>query len=414
MKLDSNTFFILLSISWVVIEGKKNEYQDLLNKIQILQNSMERTKMELIDCHKKLESKPDTVIGQAMNTIGSCFASPPEKSFKPFVGEILKLLNVNDESELSSEVSKNLYFSAQSRDIETLRRFVVSEDIRFHEVKEILLRSLHSKDSGDLSWLGFDAVGLAGAGGKVNPYIVHFIMVSFMLCVVLIPIYLGARKRSVSLLLACICIVHVWLGEYWKLVAKKEATLAKLGPNMKNCRLDKRGYSESIRDFFTGLFNGVEDPCEEYYTAAMVDPIFEVNLLTALVESLSQLMGVLGGFGKAVGNFFTNFLAPLPLAWKIPGLVVLIIIFMLMSGYQIKTLFFSIGPSDTRSKTRRLVSISKKSLQNDEESSSEDEIQYERKRKLKDSSRTRPAAAAAPLPLPYPETEQDIFSGIKA
>ena len=50
-----------------------------------------------------------------MNTIGSCFASPPEKSFKPFVGEILKLLDVNDDSELSSGVSKNLYFSAQSR-----------------------------------------------------------------------------------------------------------------------------------------------------------------------------------------------------------------------------------------------------------------------------------------------------------
>ena len=56
--------------------------------------------------------------------------------------------------------------------------------------------------------------------------------------------------------------------------------------------------------------------------------------------------------------------------------------------------------------------MSKKSLKNDEESTSEDEIQYDRKRKLKDSSRTKPAAP--PLSLPYPETEQDIFSGIKA
>ena len=34
----------------------------------------------------------------------------------------------------------------------------------------------------------------------------------------------------------CYCIVHTWLGEYWKAVAKKEAILAKHGPNMKNCR----------------------------------------------------------------------------------------------------------------------------------------------------------------------------------
>ena len=41
-----------------------------------------------------------------------------------------------------------------------------------------------------------------------------------------------------------------------------------------------------------------------------------------MVESVSQLLSVLGGIGKAFGHFFTNFLAPLPLVWKIPALVV--------------------------------------------------------------------------------------------
>ena len=87
--------------------------------------------------------------------------------------------------------------------------------------------------------------------------------------------------------------MHTWLGEYWKAVAKKEAILAKHGPNIKNCRLENRGVADSITDFFSGLFNEKDDPCEEYYRAALVDPAFEVNLVHALVESVSQHLGVL-------------------------------------------------------------------------------------------------------------------------
>ena len=43
-------------------------------------------------------------------------------------------------------------------------------------------------------------------------------------------------------------------------------------------RLEKRGYAGSVSAWLSGLFNGQEDPCEEYYRAAMVDPAFEVCL----------------------------------------------------------------------------------------------------------------------------------------
>ena len=39
-----------------------------------------------------------------------------------------------------------------------------------------------------------------------------------MVCVVLVPLCLGVKKRAVVLLLTCICLVHVWLGEYWKVI----------------------------------------------------------------------------------------------------------------------------------------------------------------------------------------------------
>ena len=74
-----------------------------------------------------------------------------------------------------------------------------------------------------------------------------------------------------------------------------------------------------------------------------------MNLVHALVETVSQLLGVLGGLGQALGHFVNNFLAPLPLVWKIPalvvGAVVLILGFLALSGYQFSTLLFTFGPA---------------------------------------------------------------------
>jgi len=408
---------VLLMIFGLLIVGEarktKNEKDSLQQTIQDLESSLQRTKDELNDVYRKLEAKPDSVLGQAMNSLGSCFTSPPEKTFKPFVSEMLKIMDVKDETSSKSQVSVSLSFSSTSKDLQTLRRFVLYDDVRFHEVQDIILGSLHKESGGHLdSLFGLDTI-LVGAGGKIHPNTVQLLMAGLMLCVVLLPLCLGARKRAVTLLLACICLVHVWLGEYWKAVAKKEATLAKLGPNMKNCRLEKQGYAHAVSDFFSGLFNGVEDPCEQYYRAAMVDPIFEVNMLHALVESVSQLMGVLGGAGHAVGNFINNFLAPLPMAWKVPGLVILIILAMVFSGYQIKTLVFSIGPSDkSSSKRKSLLNKTKKSLKKAEDCSTEEETEtfdqkLNRKKRIT-SARERMEA------LPYPSSEADLFSTLNS
>jgi hypothetical protein len=44
-----------------------------------------------------------------------------------------------------------------------------------------------------------------------------------------------------------------------------------------SCRLERTGYVDAVTDFFSGLWNGKTDPCEEYYIATMVDPFFEVR-----------------------------------------------------------------------------------------------------------------------------------------
>ena len=50
-------------------------------------------------------------------------------------------------------------------------------------------------------------------------------------------------------------------------------------PDPELFRLENRGVAASITNFFSGLFNGKDDPCEEYYRAALVDPAFEVCLI---------------------------------------------------------------------------------------------------------------------------------------
>jgi hypothetical protein len=115
--------------------------------------------------------------------------------------------------------------------------------------------------------------------------------------------------------------------------------------------LEKQGWLVATRDFIGGLFNGVEDPCEAYYTAAMVDPAFEVGPLDALVETFTVCLVVPGrACGAALGSFYSHLLLPLPFAWKIPILglstVVLLFLLLLLCGYEFKIPFLlSIRPA---------------------------------------------------------------------
>jgi len=208
-----------------------------------------------------------------------------------------------------------------------------------------------------------DWIKLAGAGNKIHPTYAVLGIICLFSSVVIIPLVLGVRYKIVFLVLICYCVLHTWLAEYWKLVAKKEAILMKHEQSAKQCRLDKRGFAGSLTDFFSGLWNGVDDPCEEYYKAAMVDPALEVNLIHALVESSSQLMGVLGGLGKALGQFVTNLLAPLPLVWKGPvlviGTILTVVLFLLIFGCKFSTFFFSITPAQEIERPKRLKSSSR-------------------------------------------------------
>ena len=63
----------------------------------------------------------------------------------------------------------------------------------------------------------------------------------------------------------------------------------------------------------------------------MVDPLWEVTPLRALTETASQfVLRPLEMMGATVGVFFAEVLAPLPLMWKLPVMVMVAVAVLLV------------------------------------------------------------------------------------
>ena len=95
----------------------------------------------------------------------------------------------------------------------------------------------------------------------------------------------------------------------------------------------------------------MEDPCEAYYLAALVDPAWEVGMEDAFVETVSVF---LVAPGKACGESLAQLLEPLPLLWKLPTIslatFLLVVFLLLLFGYEISTPILSIRPATKSSR----------------------------------------------------------------
>ena len=177
------------------------------------------------------------------------------------------------------------------------------------------------------------------------------------------------------MLVSALAVLQTWIHLYYKACARKQATLAKhANAAIKGCLLEKQGWLAATKDFLGGLFNGVEDPCEAYYTAAMVDPAWEVGLLDAFVETFSVCLVAPGkACGQSLAGFYTHLLQPLPVIWKMPiivlATVLLVVMLLLLCGYELNVPFLlSIRPaakrkSNTLGENRAWVTIGKEEEQ---------------------------------------------------
>lgn len=327
------------------------------------------TEEELAVCKSKLVDQ--SYLSQACSTVSSYLWK--DNQIKSALKKMLHHLDLLDNDLPTGSVEKQIILTLSLEDIRTLREFVNTDKGSADDVETIVMRSIDVKKP----WLELPRVlpGLQPSADHLDAGFVIIFQSFILLCCILLPLKLNWRKSWIVVLVSALAVLQTWIHLYYKACARKQATLAKhANAAIKGCLLEKQGWLAATKDFLGGLFNGVEDPCEAYYTAAMVDPAWEVGLLDAFVETFSVCLVAPGkACGQSLAGFYTHLLQPLPVIWKMPiivlATVLLVVMLLLLCGYELNVPFLlSIRPaakrkSNTLDENRAWVTIGKEEEQ---------------------------------------------------
>ena len=317
-------------------------------KCDIKEELIEATK-KLNDCEKKLSD--NSYLGQVCSKVGNWLSK--DTSLKKAVSDLLNKLNVDTDSKNS--VERELVIKLTPEDLKTLMLFV-ADNVGNEQAENILSKSIVVKETllDKTSEFLSSSIIETSLHFKAN-YVIIFQVLILTFCVIL-PLGLGAPKIPVFLFMCLYSVFTTWAKMYYTAAAKKQAILAKHTYIPQTCHIASQGWLPAIGDFVSGLFNGHKDPCEDYYTAAMVDPALEVGLVAAIMETFSSCLVIPAQtLGLTIGSFYHNILEPLPWVWKAPGLIlatVLILFILLLScGYEFSIPFIlRIGPDRRKRK----------------------------------------------------------------
>jgi len=327
-----------------------------------LTDQLNKVKGELDKCQAKLSDQ--SYLGQVCSRVGGWMGKDSSAvSIKTTANKILTRLDLlsNTLDPKTKGLEKDLVIKISNQELRDLRRFVLNDDGSPEKMEDILVNAFHVKENWleQTSELVSQTFGETSLHFKAN-YVIVF-QVSVLLCGVILPLLLTKNKwRIVPYITFFLCIYAVittWIRQYYTAAAKKQATLAKHANIPNSCLLEKQGWFSAAQRFVVGLFDGKDDPCEAYYTAAMVDPAFEVGLISAVIETFSVCIVLPAQtLGLALGSYYTCLLEPLPWVWKIPVLVLatIMVLFLLLltCGYEFKIPFLlSIGPGRQRLKS---------------------------------------------------------------
>ena len=321
-------------------------------EISDLKKELLSLETELQKCQHKLTD--DSYIGQACSRVGSWFTK--DKSLKNTVAELLKKLEIPPD--LTTSVERDVVIRLSPEDLRTLNKFVIF-DGDSGDVEEILLKSIVVKETILDKTSDFLSSTLLQTSLHFQANIVILFQVAVLLCCVVLPLCLGAAKLPVLLFMCLYAVFTTWVKLYYTAAAKKQAVLAKHATVPRACHIERQGWLAAAGDLVAGLFSGRADPCEDYYTAAMVDPAWEVGLVTALMETVSSCLVIPAQTcGLALGSFYLHILEPLPWVWKAPVLVLatVVVLFSLLlcCGYEFSIPFLlRIGPDRSKKLTDR-------------------------------------------------------------
>jgi len=314
---------------------------------------------DLATCQRQLTDQ--SYLSQACSSVSSYLWR--DNQIKSALKKAMHHLDLLTHDSPIDGVEKQLVLNLSQEDLRKLREFVTSDKGTATDVESILMRSLEVKKP----WLELPSVlpGLRPNSDHLNAGFVILFQSLVLLCCILLPLKLNWRKGWILVLALTLAVLQTWVHLYYKACARKQATLAKhANAATKACLLEKQGWLAATKDFLGGLFNGVEDPCEAYYTAAMVDPAWEVGMLDAFVETFSVCLVAPGkACGESLAGFYTHLLQPLPVLWKMPimilATILIVVLLLLVCGYELSIPFLlSIRPAkkqkqDTSSEENR-------------------------------------------------------------
>ncbi len=216
------------------------------------------------------------------------------------------------------------------------------------------------------------------------------------------------RLWRVAVLVAVSSVAWTWVHLYKVALSRKQVTLRRLEEVPQRCLVEKQGWWGAVSGAVSGALglasSSGDRRCEAYYEALMVDPFWEVTPLKALTETVSQMvLRPLEMCGASMGVFFSEVLAPLPLLWKVPVLVVCAVAVLLLMLMACRLVSSSPSPWETRKLMHLFSFCSRYSVKSPLLFSIEPSQKPKSTKKRKTSS-----SVAAPEALPYPTTPNQI------
>jgi len=308
---------------------------------------------ELESCQSKLEEISKS--NGCLNKSSESSTSKPEVEEKTIVSDIFFKRHVRQlinklplDAHQNSHLKLEVFLS--SEEIATLFKFVSPESsIPAVDVDNILSSSSFIRSVGyyETSPL-IDEIKEQLISLK-DPLLV--VLMSISLVYVIILVFRRLPPFKVFLLVLTVSLVWHWVYLYKEAWAKKHS---KMQQNMEipaECRPGEMTWYQTAMSSVRGWTSSV-DKCEEYHKAIHVNPFYEVNPLSALVDLVIKLLlHPLTKLGDAVGKMFTGLLEVVPALYKIPVLilffVIILFVMILLFGYRIRLPFFlgEIGPA---------------------------------------------------------------------
>eukprot|EP00092_Neocalanus_flemingeri_P018229 GFUD01019729.1.p1 GENE.GFUD01019729.1~~GFUD01019729.1.p1 ORF type:complete len:572 (+),score=123.07 GFUD01019729.1:68-1783(+) len=326
-------------------DSKQNNCPELVDRLT-------RCEKDLVVCQRNTEkiaksvvlhSNTTTVVPE-VETKPVHVKSSTEIFLKRHVSHLISKLGLMSSTEAHLKVEIQL----NSFQVQSLENFVSPQSsVHAVDVDQILSSFIKSVETYERSpWI--EVIKEQVTSFK-DPLLV--ILMAMSLVYLTFTMFRSLPPYKVFLMVLLVSVMWHWVHMYKATWASKHSKLVQSVQIPPECRPQDMTWFQTIQSSATTLFSSV-DKCEEYHKAILVDPIYEVNPLTALVDLATKLvLHPLSSLGKEVGSMFSGLLGSVPFFWKVPVLLVFVVLLMfvmiLFAGYKVRLPLFlgEIGPA---------------------------------------------------------------------